>query len=243
MRGRRSFNPFLAAVFGGLLLIFVAYAGRPASAAIIYTSHLEQHALNLVYATGSNFVSGCKSVAGGGFICGTVDIIGTQINTSGSAGTGGGTAAGVDANGRWEVNDLIFTDVNNPGASGSISVRANFFLDFLTTRKIQVSSGIGGIPFALNQTFYIGATTNVSTAFVTVPLNTLLTFSATADLRVDDTNPSGNSSGTGLFELASIPFDLPQGYTVNSADAGITNNRLSSAVPEPATLPLLLAGI
>jgi hypothetical protein len=216
-----------------------------ASAAIIYNSSLEQWSANNVYATGGAYLYDSYPIAGGGEIVGEVSMTGTQITVRGVAYTGAGTQAGIDSRGEWQVNDLIFTDIGNPGASGTISVAANFFLGFTPAVRMIVQSGIHTTGFALNQQFNGTASTGVSTAFVNVPLNTLISFSATADLRVTDTTGSNGQadSAIGYFQLADIPFFLPEGYTVNSIDAGITNNSLLTSIQAPAAFPLLLAGV
>ena len=46
------------------------------------------------------------------------------------------------------------------------------------------------------------------------------------------------------FETVFSPFNLPDGFTVQSADAGIVNNSFSSGVvPVPAALPLFLSAL
>lgn len=64
-----------------------------------------------------------------------------------------------------------------------------------------------------------------------------------------DTVTASGGGVTSFLNTVSFPtsgpvFDLPPGYTVNSLDGDIVNNRfVGAAVPEPASLALLVSGI
>jgi hypothetical protein len=222
----------------------LAFAPGSAAAAITYQSSLEQFSLNNTFATGGASLSDSLVIAGFGVISGSVEMVGTGISLSGSATTGAGTQAGIDSRGQWSINDLIFTDINNPGATGTISVAANFLYGFTPATRMVITAGVHTNAFALNQQINGVGSGSASIGFINVPLNTLVTLTAIADLRVTDTTSgSAGNSATGFLQLADIPFFLPEGYTVSSADAGIANNSLTASIPEPAIVPLYLTGL
>jgi hypothetical protein len=82
---------------------------------------------------------------------------------------------------------------------------------------------------------------------VGVPFTVMLSMGVSAGASTNITH--GNAFANALFSnTLSFPtgrpvFTLPDGYTVNSASAGIVNNRFGSLqVPEPSTLAFLLIG-
>jgi hypothetical protein len=82
---------------------------------------------------------------------------------------------------------------------------------------------------------------------VGVPFTVMLSMglSAGASTNITHGNAFANASfsNTLSFPTGRPVFTLPDGYTVNSASAGIVNNRFGSLqVPEPSTLALLLIG-
>jgi hypothetical protein len=79
--------------------------------------------------------------------------------------------------------------------------------------------------------------------FVPVRFTTLLNVRAASGL--DGGSAAASFGNTMGFPTSGPVFTLPEGYTVNSADGSIQNNRFvgaSTAVPEPGTLALLGVG-
>jgi len=84
--------------------------------------------------------------------------------------------------------------------------------------------------------------TNFTTGTISVALNTSYTLYYDAGLIFSS---GGNAAGSmhASMNLLSMPFNLPTGFTVNSADAGIVNNAFVSAVPVPAAAWLFGSGL
>ncbi len=88
-----------------------------------------------------------------------------------------------------------------------------------------------------------------------VPLMLQMTLSTDAGVGgyVNGTGSAGATGGANFIDTVSFPFsgfvfDLPDGYTVNSVEGQIVNNQFvgvesTSEVPEPASWPVLVAGI
>ncbi|HTR37308.1 MAG TPA: PEP-CTERM sorting domain-containing protein [Bryobacteraceae bacterium] len=87
-----------------------------------------------------------------------------------------------------------------------------------------------------------------------VPLTLVMTLNTNAGV-AGYVNGNGSADATGganfidtvSFPFSGVVFDLPDGYTVNSAEGMIVDNHFvgaenTSAVPEPGSLPILLAG-
>ncbi len=221
-----------------------------ASAAPIYFSELEYYPANSVYATGGASLSGAIPVAGGGFIAGQVHMDGALIELIGAAGTGQGSTAGIDSFGRVTVNDLMFTDLSDPSATGLINASANFLLDWGTNSpsgdRVIVRTNINGGASELNDTNgRVTATGNygITSLAAIVPLNTLISFSFEADLRISDSFLNGTELGNATLQF--LGFNLDTGYTANSVDLNLVDNAIvdASPVPAPATILLFSTGI
>ncbi|MBZ5609464.1 MAG: PEP-CTERM sorting domain-containing protein [Acidobacteriia bacterium] len=90
---------------------------------------------------------------------------------------------------------------------------------------------------------------------VGVPLTLQITLDTNAGVAgyVNGTGSANATGGANFADTVSFPFsgfvfDLPSGYTVNSAEGLIVNNQFlgvenTSAVPEPASLPLLICAL
>lgn len=88
----------------------------------------------------------------------------------------------------------------------------------------------GLLEVPVNQPFTINLDLNVTTR-VSGPVNRYLLLAANSDF-----------SHTLSFATDRPVLDLPAGYALNSADAGIVNNLYSLPVPEPGSLALLALG-
>ena len=109
-------------------------------------------------------------------------------------------------------------------------------------------------------TGYTGAQTALATPTVMVPIGSsfvvVLNLSTTVDTNTSNTilgarrqaDASSDFDSTFSFALSGPVFDLPDGYTANSASGLIVDNRwlgigAPSAVPEPSSLLLVMAGL
>ena len=83
-------------------------------------------------------------------------------------------------------------------------------------------------------------TTNNFSVPTNTPVNLQLILQATGG--ADQAGSVGISDFLLRFTTSGAVFNVPGGVTVNSADGGIVNNAYS-AIPVPAALPLLGAGL
>ncbi len=136
--------------------------------------------------------------------------------------------------GSFTFNDLVISDPSNSGATSAL-LGVNFGVSFNSAiRRTQVNVTIDG---HTTQVFNPVGEGNHTTALVNVPLNTplTLTLAMVAD-QWGARDGAGNISyveGQAAAWLRSTPFYLQDGFTADSADAGISGNSLS-AVPLPA---------
>ena len=236
----------------GAMLLLAVNASQPATATVLET-RLEDRVSGFIYATGTDSVDDCLGgLAGGGVICGTVDFVGTEITSTSSASRGQGTVPKSGTVGLYTYSDLTFTNILSPGDTGMISVSANFFLQWDTTDPtsfadiVQVASNINGGSDEFNTIFVDKGTYNFSTPDVLVSLNQAIEFHARYFMRLTD-NVVGPETGDALYRL--VNFTLPEGFTVNSLEAGIVNNfetgvpEPGDGVPEPTTLALMALGL
>jgi len=240
-------------------LAFSMFASLPATALPIFNTNLEHSILGTVVDSGTTSASGCDTGFAGpnnGFICGSASITGANISVSGSGSTGGGTVAAIDSFGQYIFDDFVFSSIDNPGAGGSISVSANLTFNWTTGDpnaagdRFIVRANIGGGTSELSEFLENPINTNVTTSSTSVLLDVPITFEAVADLRITDSNPDGSEGGNGFLGLADIPFNLPDGFTVNSVSAGIFDNSFETSnqgggtgVPEPGALALFGIGL
>jgi len=230
----------------GVLFLMAVHTNQSATATPIFSTRLLQ--AGALFASGTDSVSGSVGVAGGGFASGTVDIVGTEITSTAVSSRGTGTTPQTNTEGSYTYFDLIFSNILSPADTGDILVSANFFLDWNTSDPntfqdfVQVSADINEGPVEFSTSFDNQGTFNIATPDVLVPLNEAVPFSASHISRFTD-SVVGPETGDILFRL--VDFTLPDGFTVNSAEAGIVNNFQvsASAVPEPTALPLFLGGL
>ncbi|NKB58959.1 MAG: PEP-CTERM sorting domain-containing protein [Alphaproteobacteria bacterium] len=193
----------------------------------------------------------------------------------------------VFANATFVIDDLIFTDLNETGATkvttslnvhvgGSIggtinipggpNVQGTYSLSIFANGNNAVDSGlvkgdIIGTPIANTGMFGLtGTSSSVDDVFATngftFDLNTPQSLRLTAFAKASAVSGSlvdveqgdlaslleVNFGSTASF--ASTVFNLPDGFTANSRQAGITNNSFGvTTVPEPGMLSLFALGI
>ena len=194
---------------------------------------------------------------------------------------------GAGGSGRARVDDLVFTNFNNPADLSPIEVSTNFRLDgffrllngSVDTRAsggVSIDYGlgtgpgnlvttIGGITRAIDrgtltannsgvfQQAGLGDDMTIDSVFVstvlTVPVGVPLPLSLRLIVSANGVSRDGgfveaetNFRDTLFFAADRPVFNLPAGYTANSVQAGILDNRLS-AVPVPAAAPLLAVAL
>ena len=144
--------------------------------------------------------------------------------------------------------EFSVTILANGGFVGSGSILGNNIGTLIANTGLFVGTGMSSS--VNNALFTTGPITFTLDTPQSIQLATLATASAvsgftglglpsgtiTAQLLVDFGNTT-NLSLTGPI------FNLPQGFSVSSAAAGISNNQLGASIPSPVTLPLLLAGL
>ncbi len=204
------------------------------------------------FATGTTpTLSAGTSVAGGGFVSGTVYTDEPAITLHGEARTGGGTTAGIDVFGKYTVDDVVFTDTVNPGAGGNVDVSVNVELEWDDTSgppggRVIVTTGLHTEDLP-EESINTRGTHQRQYLNVSVPLNIQVRFSLRALLVVGDRtqshiNPDRNF-GDAVFRFTG--FALDPGFTANSQSLGLVDNVIGGAspAPAPATFYLLLAGL
>ncbi|MCP4002525.1 MAG: hypothetical protein GY727_16615, partial [Gammaproteobacteria bacterium] len=123
--------------------------------------------------------------------------------------------------------DIMFTDTTNPGASGSTNVYVNWFqqvqeaLPSNSSRKNSIS--LGNTSYAWGQQHGTGT---FGTGWFNVNLNTAYTLTLDYYMLTNHSSTANLSAVT--MGLSLNPFTLLSGITVNSIDAGIVNNTITS---------------
>ena len=154
-------------------------------------------------------------------------------------------------------NDVVFTDTNNPGATGNVNVSLNFMTTVFDNivlggpPKVEMRVGLlpvsafAGVPSDPQTNLFFAKVVEgiYSTATIAVPLNEAMSLSIYSQI-----SPFGGFTGAygelgAKVEMrADKVFNLGSGITVNSVDAGIVDNRLA-AVPVPASIWLFGSGL
>ena len=141
------------------------------------------------------------------------------------------------------------------GGGATVSVRAIVNGTFVGADIVSVQSGVPTCPDSFRHVHFsglgpCGLTYNVTlqSSLISVPQDTPISFQL--DLEASGGGSGPNGSGTSLFSntfgfiVGGPVFDLPAGFTANSPTSFIVDNRfVPSAVPEPASAVLLLAGL
>jgi len=139
---------------------------------------------------------------------------------------------GLEEYGSVTFEDLVFRDINNPGGGGSTSVQVNYHIESSGNYNSKAIVELGNS---------FGETLNPSSGTYThtfaVDLDTAVTLSFSLLL----INAHGGS-GLSNASMWLSPFTLEDGITLNSVDAGIVNNTISS-VPVPASIWLMGSGL
>lgn len=168
---------------------------------------------------GSGFVDASLNVDLSGSI--GIDVVGPTPNVG----------AGVALSGF--LNGTAFSGLVNP-CVGSCGGQPSFYTTGIlssVTEGSLASTTIDGI---------------FDTGTVALPVNQ--PFSVSLKLQAgDNAGTAGTSAFSLFFDTLSFPttgpvFNLPPGYSVNSAEAGIVNNQFST-VPEPGALVLFATGL
>jgi hypothetical protein len=235
-----------------VLAYLTSFAAQPAAAVPAFTCQIKDAG------NGTNVTSGTTSCSGnfelgGSYAGGTVDTGVTPASlTSILIWTYAFTALGspsplVDALGIMEYFDVVFTDVNNPGAAGSIQVSANY----LVTQEDLNGAGVGIPNLEILMGLGVSSSNLISINYAdTAPAGTQTTNAVTVDLnvphrlymrakqRMATSSSQVQYFATASLALDSIPFNLPAGYTADSVDAGIIDNSLDPPIAVPALSPL-----
>ena len=165
-----------------------------------------------------------------------------------------GINGSADSSATFHYADLIFFDVSNPAATGTIQVGATASFSG-TFSENWFAGGVGGTPRIIAATYFLRTTIgtqpfdhtfpvvadfagDTTTDFVEVPLGVPTSFSVLSLLQTRTLmNPENESGGfvkvqsVTQFSLAEI-FDLPTGFSVSSVDGRILDNQFTP-VPVP----------
>ena len=224
-----------------LTIVGLLPISSPLQAATLYTTRIGTWGIgNGTLATGTKHAASNLSSVGHSAAWGEAFADGTGISVRGKsspkADNGGISQYHPQMEGSFTFNDLV---ISNPGDSGATSalLGVNFGVSFNgSIRRTQVNVTIGG---HITQVFNPVGEGNHTTTLVSVPLNTPLTL--TLAMVADQWGASDGQGNVDYFEgqaaawLRAAPFYLQDGFTADSADAGISGNSLS-AVPLPAAV-------
>jgi len=189
-------------------------------------------------------------------ISGPGDFLSTSLNMNLSGGLSASTFAqlgmGTGAESNASASVSVFVSIAGTRFSGT---QAFARLSNVDTQSSDGSTFEDGL-----LTGYTGAPTALVTPDVNVPIGSAFVVALTLFTSVD-TNSSNTIVGsrrqadaasdfdsTFSFALSGPVFDLPDGYTANSASGLIVDNRwlgiaAPTAVPEPSSLLLVIAGL
>ncbi len=221
-----------------LTIVGLLPISSPLQAATLYTTRIGTWGIeNGTLATGTKHAASDLSSVGHSAAWGEAFADGTGISVRGrssaKADNGGISQLHPQMEGSFTFNDLVISDPGDSGATSAL-LGVNFGVSFNgSIRRTQVNVTIDGH----TQVFNPVGEGNHTTALVSVPLNTPLTL--TLAMVADQWGASDGQGNIDYFEgqaaawLRATPFYLQNGFTADSADAGISGNSLS-AVPLPA---------
>ena len=237
------------------LLVLSGFMVQPVSAAPIYQTTIVDTGYISTADQGTDYASYTFS-GSSTFRSATAQIVDNEILLNAQQT---GYTSGLSPNAFMVFNDVIFSDTNNPAATGNINVSLNFITESLanlsfvsaTNTLVEVTAGLkpvsvfAGVPDQPQSNLFAGEVADGlhSTASISVPLNEVMSLSFYSRITPfnDFTSINGEMNANTRLNGDSV-FNLGAGITVNSLDAGIVNNRIS-AVPVPAAIWLFGSGI